>query len=525
MDEQKVIPLPLTRNRISYAGWVVTAVIGSTLIILMIAGFFYQRENPYHGVVTYLVLPAFLVMGIGLILLGAALEWRRRHRTAPGDYPALPVIDINKSWQRRRVFIGIALVAGFFGVSSIGTYQAYHFTETTTFCGAVCHQVMKPEYTAYHYSPHARVACTECHIGSGATWYVKSKLSGVRQVWATTFGTYKLPIETPLEDLRPARQTCEECHWPQKFSESLERVIWHFASDEVNTPYRTNLLLKVGGGSPEMGVIQGIHWHVSSGVRIRYWARDRERLDIPWVEVTHGDDRPVAYTAPNGPEAPPPGAEIRTMDCIDCHNRPSHIYRSALELVDYSMGRGVLDASLPFFKRYAVEALEREYKSTPEALGAIESFLSEKYKALQQGPRGSALVKKNIDWLRQLYQRNFFPEHKVRWQEYPNHIGHFEFPGCYRCHNDQHRSKTGRTISNRCDLCHDIVDQAQGQSAYSPVSYRGGDFRHPMNMPEIWRGHNCTDCHGPYATQKGRPTSDTTTVAIPPQTPLPVTGG
>jgi len=510
------VPPPLSHNPICYLGWAVVITSSTLLAVLAVMGIFFYRDNPYNSLVTYLILPGFLGLGVVLIFAGILLEWRRRHKAAPVQYPPLPVVDINVAWLRRRVVLGLVLLTLFFSLSAIGTYQAYHFTESTVFCGRICHQVMRPEYTAYHYSPHARVACTECHIGPGASWFVKSKLSGLYQVWAVLTHSYHLPIETPIKNLRPARQTCEECHWPDKFSSSMEKVVWHFAPDQVNTPYRYNMLLKVGGGSPEIGLGHGIHWHINPTVKVRYWPRDFKRLDIPWVEVTQGDSPPRVYRSPDGPDPLPQDAQIRTMDCMDCHNRPSHIYRSPIELIDDSMGRGILDASLPYLKRYATEALERTYPDTPTALSTIAIRLGEKYQDWQRGESGKTLVENNVKLLQTLYQRNFFPEQKVSWAEYPNHIGHYEFPGCFRCHNDRHQSSDGRKISNDCSLCHEFLDQAEGQAAYGPVIYKIGPYRHPLNMPEVWKGHNCTDCHGPNAPEAAKKIKPSQTAAALP---------
>ena len=182
-----------------------------------------------------------------------------------------------------------AVVALFVRIGSVGGYHAYHFTESVEFCGLVCHQVMKPEYVAYKHSPHARVSCVECHIGSGAGWYVKSKMSGLRQVFAMLTKTYELPVETPVANLRPARDTCEACHWPEKISGSLEKKVWRFAYDAENTPMRYRLLLRVGSGSDERLEPHGIHWHVSRNEKVEYFALDKQRMDIPWVRVTHAD--------------------------------------------------------------------------------------------------------------------------------------------------------------------------------------------------------------------------------------------
>lgn len=492
----KNIPPPLSRNPVSYLGWIISIVISVMLIVLIVADLLFHRKSPYNSLVTYLMLPMLLAAGILLIWVGILLEWRRRSRLSPEEYSSFPIIDFNKPWQRRRVSFGIVLLAVLFAFSAVGTYRAYNFTESVSFCGQLCHVVMKPEYTAYKFSPHARVKCTECHIGAGASWYVKSKLSGLYQVWATLTHSYRTPIPTPLKDLRPARETCEECHWPEKFSGSMEKEIWHFAPDQANTPTRYDLLLKIGGGAPEAGLGRGIHWHINSTVTVRYWARDSARLDIPWVEVREGNSPARIYRAPDCPDPLPEDAEIRLMDCIDCHNRPSHIFYSPRQLIDTSLATGVLDPSLPYLKRYATELLERQYPDTPTALKAIATVLEDKNKGWMQGARGTALVRQNIEWLQTVYQRNFFPEQGVDWRQYPNHKGHYEFPGCYRCHDDRHKSADNQVISNDCQLCHQLLDQAEGDKAFGPITYTGGPFRHPLNMGEIWQGHNCTDCHG-----------------------------
>ncbi|HOR27317.1 MAG TPA: NapC/NirT family cytochrome c [Candidatus Sumerlaeota bacterium] len=528
-------PPPLSRNPVSYLGWIVVAITGAALVVLILMDILQHQENPYNSLVTYLVLPGVLGAGIALILGGIALEWRRRHRKAPSTYPRLPLIDLNLPWQRRRILAGVGIASLLFTVSSVGTYQAYHFTESPVFCGQICHHVMEPEYTAYQHSPHARVACTQCHIGPGADWYVRSKMSGLRQVFAVLTKSYELPIETPVHNLRPARHTCEQCHWPAQFSDSVEKIIWHFSPDRANTPARYNLLLKIGGGMPDAGLGRGIHWHINPSIEVRYWARDRQRLDIPYVEVRREDGSTESFRSPDCPDPLPPDAELRLMDCIDCHNRPSHIYRSPKQLIDFYMATGVLDDSLPYLKRYATEIFEQPWPDTPSALAAIDG-LRQRYADRVQGPEAARVLETNIDWLARLYQRNFFPEQGVDWRAYPNHLGHFEFSGCYRCHDDRHVSdrapaavreavaraaqgtgreaepngtaraaageaapatRAGHVISNDCRLCHEILDQAEGAAAFAPADYTGGgEFNHPRGLGDIWLGNNCTDCHG-----------------------------
>lgn len=488
-------PPPLSRNLITYVGWLIT-IVGSVLLVVLIAtDVLFHSQSQYNAIVTYLMMPGVMMGGIGLIMAGIAWEWRRRHRRHPGDYPLLPTLDLNVGWQRRRVLLGVSGLTIFFAVSAVGVYQSYHYTESTEFCGLACHHVMSPEYTAYQHSPHARVKCVECHIGAGAEWYVKSKLTGLHQVYAVATNSYHLPIDTPVANLRPARDTCEECHWPGKFTGSKEREIWHFSPDQSNTPMRYNLLMKVGGGEPEVGLGHGIHWHINSNVKVRYWAADHDRLEIPWIEVTVGDGAPRVFRAA-GYEGTPPPEEVRGMDCIDCHNRPSHIYKSPRQLIDSSMAAGTLDPALPYLRRTAAQLLEQTYASTPAALAAIDQGMRAKYESRMDGAKGRALVESNIARLQDLYQANFFPEQGVNWRVYPNHLGHFEFPGCFRCHDGKHADDAGAPISADCNLCHDMIDQAEGQDAHAPARYHVAPFNHPRNMGDVWLGRTCTDCHG-----------------------------
>ncbi|NQU42159.1 NapC/NirT family cytochrome c, partial [bacterium] len=292
-------PPHLSRNFISLVGWLIVCVIGAVLAVLVVTDILFYSEDVYKSIITYMILPGFLMFGVSVVMLGIFLEWRRRHKRDPGEYPALPVVNMNFAWQRRRVFIGAVLLSLVFAGSAVAVYRGYHFTESIEFCGEVCHYVMEPEHTAYQHSPHARVPCVACHIGPGAEWFVKSKISGLYQVYSVLTKSYELPIEVPVANLRPAQDTCEACHWPEKFSDSIERVIWHFSPDQANTPMRYNLLLKVGGGDPELGRGAGIHWHSSDHVQLRYWPRDEKRLEIPWVEVTVRDQEPRVFRSPD----------------------------------------------------------------------------------------------------------------------------------------------------------------------------------------------------------------------------------
>ncbi len=272
------------RNWISLTGLVVMVGGLFSFVLLLLVDALAHFANPYIGILTYLVAPCFLVLGIFLAVLGAWLRHRQLIKTV-GPFAPLR-IDLTRPKDRRLFGFFLVGSVAFLLVSAIGTYQSYNYTESVQFCGQACHGVMKPEYVTYLHSPHARVACAECHIGKGATWYVRSKLSGMYQVYATLANKYPRPIPTPVKNLRPAQETCEECHWPKKFVGNVERTYHHFLGDKTNTPFTIRLLLKVGGGDPTHGPVGGIHWHMNVGNRIEYVALDEGRQKIPWVRMT-----------------------------------------------------------------------------------------------------------------------------------------------------------------------------------------------------------------------------------------------
>jgi hypothetical protein len=484
-------------NPVSFAGGVIAA--ASLLVFLLL--FFLQLvgrvENPYYGLFLFIIVPAFLLFGLVLVPVGAYVEIRRRRRYGIVG-PSFPIVDLNDPRHRRYLLLGIVAVIAFLLLSAVGSYEAYHYTDSVQFCGRLCHEVMKPEDTLYRQSPHARVRCVDCHVGAGANWYVRSKLSGMYQVYATLANVYPRPIPTPIENLRPAQETCEQCHWPEQFYGAQQKLFHHFLPDERNTEWQINMLIKTGGGSPITGLTTGIHWHMNIANRVEYLATDPKRQEISWVRFTNratGETRVfVDQTNPVTPEQAET-LRVRVMDCMDCHNRPTHIYRSPSQIVNLALATGKLDRSLPFLKQVATEALAQEYGTTQGALDTIALRLREFYG--QQFPdlvRGAALDS-TIARLQQLYQLNFFPEMRSRWDRYPDNIGHLNFKGCYRCHDGKHVDAEGRTITNQCTACHTIVWQGVPDSLELSHSPEGLEFRHPVDIGESWKEMLCSDCH------------------------------
>jgi hypothetical protein len=459
------IVLTLARTPLGMIGGLLATVSGVLILALAVLGGLGFRGGPYLGIFAFLVLPGFFVLGLLLIPAGAWWERRRTARAAEtGEAPGvLPIVDLNDLHTRQVVLVVAALTAVNLAVVALATYKGVQVMDSPSFCGS-CHSVMDPEYTTYQRSPHARVSCVECHIGPGAPWFVKSKLSGAWQLVSVNFNLYPKPIPVPVHDLRPARDTCEHCHWPAKFVGSRLRVLTSHGDDSANAASKTVLLLHVGGGETPRAA--GIHWHVASGVEVRYLA-DSKRQKIGTVELTLADGTRRTFTTKDGPSAPGPDATWRTMDCIDCHNRPSHIYRLPEREVDDAINAGRIDATLPFVRREGVRLLKVDYPSHAAAREGIRKGLAEFYAKSQ--PEVLPVRKEAVDAaavaLGDIFTANVWPSMNIKWGTYPSFLGHDAAPGCFRCHDETHATADGKAISQDCGLCHSLLAVAEKSPA------------------------------------------------------------
>ncbi len=483
----------LFRNSISIVGAALAAISLANIIFLFLIDLISQRPSPYIGIMAYMVMPAFLILGLLLIVLGMVVERRRRRRLAPGEVPRLPRIDFNNPAQRSSFAFFLSFVVIFAVLSAVGSYKAYEFTDSVQFCGQLCHKVMNPEFTAYSQSPHARVRCVDCHVGAGATWYVKSKLSGAYQVYATAFNKYPRPIPTPVENLRPAAETCEQCHWPIKFIGDQYKLISHFASDEANTRRDIEILIKTGGGDPSTGTATGIHWHMNIDNQITYALTDPKRQNIQWVQITNrrtGQTRVFKSKDSTLTQQQIDATPKHDMDCVDCHNRPTHIYIPPDRSVDQSLVAHRLDVSTPFIKQQAVAALTAEYKSDDEAKQGIAKSLNDFYasKNVDKAKLDSAIKE-----VQRIYSVSIFPYMRVDWRTHPDNIGHFYFQGCFRCHDGNHVSAEGQVIKKDCTICHMVVGQSEAGKQISN-NINGVEFKHPVDIGDLMQV-NCSDCH------------------------------
>lgn len=452
-----LVPLAyFSNNLISRLGIFVVTAAGVLWVLLMPQLLRGSMSNPYAGIVLFMGLPTLFIAGLVLIPIGVYLE-RRRSKTA-GDVQPVAFDFRHPAVRKLALFLGLATAANIVIASQL-SYTAISYMDTEKFCGETCHTVMNPEHTAYLLSPHARVSCVECHIGPGAGWFVRYKLDGVGQLFAVIAHNYPRPIPSPVENLRPARETCEQCHSPQRFTGDRFLVRTEYAADETNTPATTVLLMKIGGQTWKGTV--GIHGaHLEANTQIDYITTDRARQTIPQVIYTDAAGKTTVYNATDTKLTPEQLAagQRRTMDCMDCHNRPTHIFQVPDRAVDEAMADGHIRPSLPFAKKQAMAALKRDYPdrdtAAREIAGAFTEFYRKGYPQLYASNKGA--VESAITAVQAIYARNIFPDMKITWGTYPSNLGHTDSPGCFRCHDGNHASADGKTIPNDCTTCHEM---------------------------------------------------------------------
>ncbi|MBM3778078.1 MAG: cytochrome C [Acidimicrobiia bacterium] len=440
------------RNGISLLGTAIATAMAVLFVVLLLLEQAGLLTNPYLGLLLFVAVPAAFLIGLLFVPLGLWVDARRRRR---GDLRAeWLVVDFSVPRQRTVAAGVLALTAANLVLVSVAAFGGAHYMETTEFCGQVCHTTMEPQYVAHQNAPHSRVACVECHVGSGVEAAIEAKLAGTRQLWHVVTGAVPAPVPSMVRNMRPAMETCGQCHWPQKAHGDLVRVSREFGDDEANTETATTMVMKVGGPTTPLREGAGIHWHASEDIRVEYAASDDTRQEIPYVRVTGPEGQVREYLAPDVERDAYAEVPLRRMDCIDCHNRPAHTFSSTPErAVDRALAEGRIPANLPFARREAVAAVSGEYASRDEALAAIARSLGDFYRG--QGSRPD-LVERAIAGTQAVWAGNVFPAMRVTWGTYPNHIGHLASPGCFRCHDDSHTAADGGVISGDCGLCHDL---------------------------------------------------------------------
>jgi nitrate/TMAO reductase-like tetraheme cytochrome c subunit len=441
-------------NPISLAGGAITTASGVTMIGYWLVEIFGRpNDNPYLGIIFFLLLPALFIAGLILIPVGVVL--RRRTLQKAGQIPAeFPKIDLNDRIFRHGLDIVLVTTIVNLLVVAMASYRGAAYMDSPQFCGQSCH-VMHPEYTAYKISAHSHVDCVACHIGSGAASDFAAKVNGTKQLLEVSFNRYPTPIPSPVENLRPARYICEGCHTPARFVGEKLLVKSNFADDEKNTETQTVVVLHLGG-QDSLSHLTGIHG-VHLG-HIEYVTTDPTRTAIPWVQKRNADGSVTEFASSTAAKGVPQG-ERRVMDCIDCHNRAAHTFQTPEDALNRAMAQGAVSPDLPWVHKEGLELLKGTYASEAEASAQIPLQLAAFYRA--QHPEvltaKAALVKSAADELVTLYSQNVFPYMKVTWGTHPNHIGHMSYPGCFRCHDGDHTAKDGTAITQDCSACHNLL--------------------------------------------------------------------
>ncbi len=494
--------LPVSiKNWISITGAILAVFNLAAILSLAILNFLFNFGGSYIGLFIYIILPGFMITGLILIPIGMRIYGKRiRLAEEKGVTKNWPVLNFNNVATRNAGFIFIFGTVFLLIISSIGSYEAFHYTESVEFCGKLCHKVMEPEYTTYHGSAHERVACVECHVGSGASWYVKSKLSGLYQVYSVIAKKYPTPIPTPIANLRPAQETCERCHWPEKFYDDKLRVKHSYLTDENNTEIVLNMLVKTSSKTTANGIEKGIHQHISPDVKIEYKTTSANRQEIPWVKYTNkktGESYVYMDSEVSLSQQQLDSLETRVMDCLDCHNRPSHNYNAPQNFIDKSIASGKISKTLPGIKMLAMQALYVDYSTKDSAFMAINKAVNDYYSS--NHPEVLENRKKDVEnaiaEIQSGYSNNIFPFMKANWRAYPNNLGHMESNGCYRCHNNRHSTDQGKVISKDCNLCHNIKFESVSDSTYYANKGESLKFRHPVDIDNAWETELCSTCH------------------------------
>jgi len=400
-------------------------------------------------------------------------------------------------WQRVLPYAVLGILTLMVFIS--GAY-AWEYTNSPEFCGSACH-TMPPEYTSYLTSPHARVDCVDCHIGKGfITTRITRKAGDAKHIIRLAFKDYEFPITAG--ELRPARDTCEKCHFPEKFSDDSLREIKHFGNDSSNTPTSVYLIMKTGGGTERLGLGQGIHWHIEN--KVQFYPSDEKHQDIPYIRIFRKDgsiDEFLDIETTFDPTSVDEN-QLQEMDCITCHNRITHLVNPPEDMIDKLLARGAVASSIPDIRRQAVDLFYREYESIEIALNSIdglfnyyEHYYADYYKENQE------LIEQAISELRDAYSQSVFIEQKSDWDSHPNNVGHEFSPGCFRCHDGKHFNAEDEAIRLECNLCHSIPVVSSATDFITEIEISNGP-EPETHLNSNWIGlhrdvfdHTCQTCH------------------------------
>jgi hypothetical protein len=499
-SKEPLIPHPIY-NWMSAIGSAIAVISATIAIFLVLIGLLSGDVSGYSGLLLLFPFTSGAI-GVGLAIAGYWRELGRRKRGRHSSFVELTVVDPFYFVRRTGVAAVLAgLVVATFALmtAGAGSLAVVEYSESNAFCGEMCHQVMGPEYTTYHDSPHARIDCVECHVGPGGSSYLEAKIGGMRQLWSLATDQVNRPIPTPVHGLRSGDEMCGSCHNRERFVGYKAVTRTYHPSGDSENPVKLGMLMKVGGGDGGLMKGGGIHYHMLLAHEVEFIARDPQRQEIAWVRVVHDDGEVIEYTHEDAPLSDDErrSLPVRQMECLDCHSRPAHKFQSPVRSVDHALASGAILASIPSIKEAAVRALDGDYATTGQALAGIPVALEDFYEeededVLESHPEDLAQA---TEVLRDIYQRTLFPEMKADWRSHPDNSGHLESPGCFRCHNDSMLDAEGEPLVNDCQICHTVL--AQDESTIRTIEDLdvGRRFVHPEDGEPFEEFSLCSDCH------------------------------
>lgn len=481
-------------NNISAIGAIL--IVGS--IIELILQFFiliFSNQSGYFlGVFLFVFAPINLFLGVILILTGIKKKERtNKLKMQDGE------LDDEYISQRNALVVFIVGLGIFFIVIMIGNIKTMNFANSDAFCGEVCHSAMEPEFITYKNSKHDDVSCIHCHYNEDDDLLLKSKLAALRQITTILGGNYNLPLSTPSHTLRPIRSTCVHCHRPILFDPETIRLKEHYLVDEENSRWNINLVLKIGNEQTSEIFIKGIHWHVHPDNLVQYVSNNNKQ-EIPWIRYinkTRNDTTLYIDNSSGFNLSYLDTLEIWEMDCMDCHNRTSHNFMAPSQFINQQLSLGNIYSSIPEIKSNLLEICEEIFPSIDSLKTFSSLYIKEFYKEnyIEYYESNEKIIISSIDAFVDEYAKNIFPAMNVSWQSYSSNIGHLYYKGCFRCHNDLHKSEEGKILKRDCNLCHTITAQGNPNNLEQALPGEALDFKHPVDIDEEWRETNCNECH------------------------------
>ena len=411
----------------------------------------------------------------------------------------------------RKTTMGVigALVAGGIGLMVLAAagIAGWEYTNSDQFCESTCHAVHPEEIESHKTAAHARVHCVECHMGRNSTLkLIAMKPTHFKELWGMIVG-YERPLHA--SGMRPAREACEACHYPQTEHHDSISVNKRYGTDPKSSEIEYRLTLHTSADAPRdvPWKVSGIHWHIANDVQ--YKSPDVQGREIPWVQVTRPDGTKIVYTDAESKLSKEDLAKLepRRMECFNCHNAVGHPFPNPADRVDAAIAAGKIDRELPSVKARAVDLIA--------AVGDLSGPMEQRSKAIDKliaenaakSPVAANLKEKDAQFqkvMREILLSSTFDEKGVTWKSFPNHAQHKDFPGCFRCHNGKHLNDKGEAIRLQCTLCHNLpqVKLENGKSTVPSTVVAGVTPPDSHNEPNFMHEHRfklddtCTMCHG-----------------------------